>query len=381
MRIEEAKKLHCSCVYCLLFPNGRRYIGKTKDLGSRMGLYESFGGSSLVSDAIIEFGWGVIDVLVLREVVCDDEVDLELCLSILEVRYIRDYRTTGLEFGYNVSFGGECLGIPIEHLTTDVDVIRRYHSGEKVVLCYDLDGNYVREYESVARMSYDNGVDEDSIRRYVGKMKPFADKWYLRFKRYDYIPERIEVPVWEVRERIKYKDIIEERVIEKEVTIHTHVPALKYDMNGKFCGEYPSKSAAKRTFTKKSVVDWGVYTNGYILFKKVSEDYPKQIEDYTVLSKKQLLDYYVPADELLDLEFSEEYQKQASKRLCVNGKYTNIKHQFKVHQCGLDGRIIATFDSIRDASHETGVAYSMIYNCLKGVTKRASGYKWKKSEE
>jgi hypothetical protein len=152
-------------------------------------------------------------------------------------------------------------------------------------------------------------------------------------------------------------------------------------MNGQFCGEYPSKSAAKRTFTKKSVVDWGVYVNGYILFKKVSDDYPKQIEDYTILSKKQLLDYYVPADELLDLELSEEYQKQASKRLCVNGKYTNIKHQFKVHQCGLDGRVIATFDSIRDASHETGIAYSMIYNCLKGVTKRASGYKWKKSEE
>ena len=379
MKFKEAKEFRCSCVYCLEFPNGKKYVGKTKCLRDRLKLYERFGGSSEVSIAIDEFGLDSVDVSILREVICDDVIDLELCLSILEVKYIRDLCSLAPN-GLNVSLGGECLGIPVECITTDTDVIKRYNDGSKVVLCYDLCGNFVKEYGSIAKLSYDNGVDEDCIRKYVGKMKPFADKWYLRFKRYDYIPERIEVPVWEVRERVKYKDIIEERVIEKEVTIHTHVPALKYDMNGKFCGEYPSKSAARRTFTKKSGVDWGEYNNGYILFKKVSADYPKQIEDYTVLNKKQLLDYYVPASELPDLDVMEGHEKKPTKRFCVNGKYTNIKHQFKVHQCGLDGRIIATFDSIRDASHETGIAYSMIYNCLNGVTKRAAGYKWKKSE-
>ena len=381
MNISEAKKNHCSCIYCLSFPNGLQYVGKTKDLSKRMSLYERFGGSSNVNSAIEEFGLDSVDVGILTEVKCRNSVDLELCLSILEIKYIRELNTV-YPNGYNVSFGGEVLGIPIEHLTTDSSIIESRSSSSKPVLLYDLDGNFVSEYPSISRCAYDNGVDDEVIRNFLGKRQPFSNKWYLRLRRYDYIPQKIDVPIYEVRERVRYKTITETRVVEKELTKFRYSKALKYDMNGDFCGEFDSKSAACKTFLKNSNCGWGEYRNGYILFKKVSDDYPKKIEDHTVLSKKQLKDHYIPANELDDIPVNNSLinlfndSTEIKQALCVDGKYTNIKHRFSVTQLTLGGDVVSTYDSIRDASIATGIAYSQIYNCLKGRTKKAAGYKW-----
>lgn len=383
MTLEEAKRKSCSCVYCLEFPNGKKYVGKTKDLGSRMRLYERFDAcSSVMRDDIEMFGWGEIEILVLREVVCDDKVDLDLCLSLLEVKYIRDLNTL-VPNGYNVSIGGECLGIPIECITTDSDVVRRYNSGAKAVLLYDENGDFVREYESISKCAYDNGWEEDKVRECIGRHSLFYGKYFLRFKRYDYAPNKIELPKgYEVRERVRYKNVVKEVIVEKEREVHTFVSALKYDMNGKFCGEYRSKREALRSFTKSCRVGWGEYHNGYIIFKKDGDDYPKQIESHVEFANKQIGEYYVPACELPDIEVHEDWDDKSESvvkpQLCVDGKYTNIKHKFKVYQLKTNGEIIGEFDSIRDASRETGIAYSQIYNCLRGQTKVAAGFLWRK---
>lgn len=380
MTIEEAKKKSISCVYCLTFPDGKKYVGKTKDLSSRIGLYERFESSSnVLGGAIKEFGLDSVDVSVLTELKCNDKECLELALSILEIKFIRDLDTL-VPNGLNVSIGGECLGVPPEYITTNSDVINAYNNGAKVVLCYDLNGDYVVDYPSVAQCAYDNGVEEKTIRHYIGKMKPFADKWYLRYKRYDYIPNKIEVPVWEVRERVKYKDVIEERVVIREKRIATYVPALKYDMNGNFCGEFSNKSDACRTFLNGTHCGWGEYKNGYILFKKVCDDYPKKIEDYTVLGKKQLKEFYVPAYELEDKTMIMRSQNNPNP-LCVNGKYTNINNTFPVAQYTLDGKLVKIYPNMRDAASETGVAYSGIWACVKGTAKKSRGYVWRRADE
>lgn len=387
MKIDEAKKQRgVSCIYGLVFPNGKRYVGKTKDLSSRMGLYTRFGGSNCVQAAIDEFGWDAIDIEVLSKVEVDDQVDLELCLSILEIKYIRELRTSESEFGYNISLGGEVLGIPINYLVTDSSAIKSMSNQSKPVLVYDLRGDFVSEYDSLSKCAYHYGINENTLRDAIGSSKPCKDKWYFRWKRYDYAPEKIEVNFVEERERVRYKNVVKEIIVEKEREVHTYTPALRYDMNGEFCGEYKSKRDACMSFMNRTC-DWGVYTRGYILFKKVSEEYPLQIEPYHVLNKKQLKEYYVPASELPDKEvFSPLYTAMAdngnvAKPLCVDGKYTNIKHTFTVLQCKLNGEVVAEFPSLRDAARETGVAYSQIYACIKGTTKKAAGYIWKRKEE
>jgi hypothetical protein len=384
MNLKEAKKCFRPCVYCLDFPNGKSYVGKTKDLGKRMRVYEKFADScnKELSFAISEYGWDNIDIRILVELKVSDAVSLELCLSILEIRYIREMNTI-MPNGYNISLGGEVLGIPIEYLTTDKDFVKSYSTNAKVLLAYDLRGDFVEEFPSISRFAYEKGVEEDGVRLFVGKMKPFKEQWYLREKRYDYIPNHIEVPYYEVKERVKYKDVIETRVIEKERVVFTYAPALKYDMNGDFCGEYSNKSEACRTFLNNSNVGWAEYRNGYILFKKIDDNYPKKIEPYYILQKKVLKDYYVPIYELEDKIILDTFTDIDNHKhaLCVDGKYTNIKHQFRVGQYTLNGELVKTFDSIRDASHETGIRYSQIYACVKGTVKKASGFLWKKLEE
>lgn len=380
MKIKEITN-HISCVYCLEFPNGLRYVGKTKDLASRMGLYLKFSkNNKYLSDAFNEFGLDCVDVSVLREVKCNDDIDLELCLSILEIKYIRELGTV-YPNGYNVSLGGEVLGIPVEHLTTDANYTKSYYGIEKCVLVYDLEGKLVDEYPSIAKLAYDKGWDEEFTRTAIGRMTPVYDQWFLRFKRYGYAPDTIDVPKVEIKERVKYEDKIIKRIIEKEVTIHTYVSALKYDKDGKFCGEYKSKRDACRTFCNSSNIGWGEYHNGYILFKKVDDNYPMEIEPMSVLALKQLKEYYVPASELPDKDIKLVNAGRVCQPLRVDGKYTNLNNTFKVAQYDLGGKLIKVFDNMRDASYETGIAYSGIWACVMGRVGKCKGYKWAKYEE
>lgn len=410
MKIEEAKKYYYACIYCLEFPNGKKYVGKTKDLSSRMGLYLRFENTNkLLSEAISEFGWDNIDISVLSRVDCKDRVDLELCLSLLEIKYIREVGSLSPN-GYNISFGGEILGIPIDCLTTDKDVVKSLTGSSKCVLCYDLEGNFVKEYPSIANMAYDFGIDEERISICLNTKKMFAEKWYLRVKRYDYAPQHIEVNMPKCKERIVYKDVIVEReriknvvvrrevekIVEKERKITKKQHILRYDMNGDFCGEYDSMKDACRSFTSSaSGVVCGVYRSGYILFKKGDGEIPQKIEPYHVLKNKVMGDYYRPASELEDKAKRIKPVKDSVSKKCgspkkisteektslrVDGKYTNINNVFKVEQYDLDGVLVATHDSIRDASSDTGINYANIWACVMGRTKKAHGFVWKRAD-
>ena len=54
---------------------------------------------------------------------------------------------------------------------------------------------------------------------------------------------------------------------------------------------------------------------------------------------------------------------------------------FPIVQMSLGGKIVAYFDSIRDAAKITGFSYSGIYACVNGKTKKSKGYVWKKIEK
>lgn len=403
MTLEEAKKCSIACVYCLEFPNGKKYVDKSKELSKRVSLYERFGHSSVLDEAINEFGWDNINIAVLSEVKCRNSVDLDVCLSMLEIKYIREFDTLSPN-GYNISLGGEVLGIPVECITTDADIIKARNGCIKPIIVYDLNGDFVKEYPSVASFSYEHGIEDDVVSRAVGKNKVFCDKWVLRFKKYDYCPQHIEISPT-VKEHVVYKDVVVERERIKNIITYNHVTreverrvvvkphVLKYDMDGKFCGEYDSfKDACMSFLNSSSGITCGMYRKGYILFKKREDDYPLQIEPYSVLSKKILGDYYVPSDQLEDKVVAvkrgeskmrrgvgrprKEHSSGAKEALRVNGKYTNIQNNFPIIQSDLDGNFIARYDSIRDASSETGLSYANIWACVHGRTKKAAGYKW-----
>lgn len=385
MKISDAKLRHVSCVYCLTMPNGKSYVGKTRDLSDRLKLYERiYNGdiskeNSKVNDAIKEYGLESVDVSILGEVKCSDMVDLELCLSIMEIRYIRELGTI-FPKGYNVSLGGEVLDIPIEHLTTDKDIIESHYSNNRIILEYDLRGEFLKEYNSIARYCYERGYDDNLVRKYIGKHKPIDGKYYLREKRYGYIPERIEVDYVEVKERVKYKDVIETRLIvkEKDFTI-TSKPVIVYDEEGEFVGEYSSIAEARRKVfdSNSSSIIIGQYYKGFIMFLKQGDDYPKKIEAKGYLETKQLEEYYKPITELED---KPKPKKNYSNIARKNNRHEKLNLTFPINQFKLNGEFVAQYKSIRDASAYTGIAYSQIYNCVNGTTRKAKGFRWERAD-
>lgn len=375
MDIKSLVKRNDRCVYCLEFPNGMKYVGKTHNLGDRMRIYMrnvvdgNSGGK--VCDAISEFGWDSVKFDVLVDVRGLDKIDTELCLSILEIKYIRELNTL-FPRGYNVSLGGEALRIPPEYLTTDTEAIKAFNSGSKALLVYNEDGDFVEEYESIARFAYDKGFDEDNVRTVVDKARAYMGKYILRTKKYGYVPNKIDTSNIKTYERKRYKTIVEEKVVLKERYKQVEVAALAYDMNGDFVGEYESRAEASRMLTGSSL-PWGKYVRGYILFKKTSDDYPKKIEDYLTMKNKALDEVYRPVEELNDIP------KLAPTTLACH----KLKNDRPVNQFTLGGEFVAQYPTLRGAAaaQEGSISYSQIYACLKGATKRGGNYIWQWADE
>lgn len=376
MNIDDLLKRNESCIYCLEFPNGKKYVGKTSHLGNRIRLYvqSEKTGTGKVHDAIREFGFDSITLSVLSSPKCSSKDDLELCLSILEIKYIRDLDTI-YPNGLNISFGGEALRIPPECITTDARAIKAFKNGSKVLLVYDGEGNFVEEYESIARFAYDKGFDEDNVREAVDKQRAFMGKYILRTQKYGYNPQKIDVSNIRVVERVKYKTIVEENVVYRERE-KFKVPALAYDMNGDFVGEYPSRSDAARCLTGVARPHWGIYNKGYIFFRKVDDNYPKKIESALEFKGKIIEEEYKPVSELRDMP------SRNTPSLKNAGAY-KLRNDYPINQFTLYGDFVKQYPSIRAAAQEMAgeVSYSQIYSCVKGNNKRGGDYIWQKADE
>lgn len=64
-------------------------------------------------------------------------------------------------------------------------------------------------------------------------------------------------------------------------------------------------------------------------------------------------------------------------RLSTGGKTSARLYGKPVDQCDMNGKVIATFDNIRLAGRETGIAPSGISRCCKGEYHQYKGYIWR----
>ena len=138
-----------ACIYKLTFPDGKIYVGQTKDLKKRMQLYLFCNDrkATSVTSIIRSFGIDSVDVDVLCRITGMNEVDERLCLNILEIHYISEVNSLEPN-GYNTSLGGEIFGIPNEVLAMSSDEVNNYYRGGcKPVLEYDSSCLFVRRHQ------------------------------------------------------------------------------------------------------------------------------------------------------------------------------------------------------------------------------------------
>lgn len=367
MNLEEAKKLDCACIYRLCYPDGKSYIGQTKNLGDRIRLYESqlagnFGIDGRNMHALRDFGLSSVDISILCEVPISDKSDLLLCLIILEIRYIREYNTL-YPNGYNSGIGGELLGIPTDLISTD----RSNVHWNKPVLVYDIDGNFVSEYPSIAKCAYSLGSDADTVSSKLDKRGSLLLNTYLvRSKHYGEIPKKIVG--FKPAVVSKVKKVVEEVVVVKERPVYVSLPTLKYSLEGEFCGEYETRLDAALSIGRKNI-SYGVPIRGYVFFKHDGGDIKQNIGRIEIRNKR--LPKYSDALNRED-SFPEPVPESSSWR--------NLINDFKIEQYTIYGELVGVYDNIRDASKKTGVSYSGIWACVFGRTRKSSGYIWRKVE-
>lgn len=367
MNFKEAKKLRFACVYRLSYPDGKCYIGQTKCLRDRIKLYESqllsdSNPSSKNMDALKEFGASNVDISILREVSIEDKSDLLLCLSILEIKYIRELNTL-YPNGYNCSIGGEILGIPTDLVSTDSS----NNFWNKPVLVYDIDGNFVKEYPSIAKCAYSLGSDADTVSSKLDKRGSLLLNTYLvRSKRYGEIPQKIVG--FKPKVVSKVKKVVKEQIVVKERSVYVYPPTLKYNLEGEFCGEYETRLDAALSIGRKSI-PYGVPARGYIFFKHDGGEIRQNIGKIEI-SRKRLPKY----SDVLNRDEEQAFPNT------TKSSWQNLINDFKIEQYTIYGDLVGVYDSIRDASQKTGLAYSGIWACVFGRTKKSLGYVWKKVE-
>ena len=92
---------NCYSVYMHMTPDGRRYIGQSRQKNVRMRWCEGYSHNQYFKAAIEQYGWGAITSEILYAGLTDEEADA------IEHLLIFMYQSFHRDFGYNIEGGGK----------------------------------------------------------------------------------------------------------------------------------------------------------------------------------------------------------------------------------------------------------------------------------
>lgn len=392
--MEEVKKLRISCIYRITFPDGKYYVGHTKNLCERVQLYErnldDSSDKSRVMCALRECGIRNVswDVLCAVSVKCDE--DLKLCLSILEIKYIRE---NGCIYpnGYNTSIGGELLGIPSDVIEMKFGVDATGYA-PKPVLVYDAEGNFMSEHASIGRCAYALGVDVNDVKRHIGKVSLVRGTYMVREKKYREVPSKIVPfePSVSVRHVTKTEyDVVREKIYRKvEITN----AAIMYDKDGNYVGLFDNSNHSRHFLRLDFACPFGRETRGMYLFHYNGGEIKKSIGRITSKVVKTIL-YddilaYGDRDDIgslisfdIDIESEVEEECDDKKRARKNDVIKKERVSRPVSCYTLIGEYVNTFSSVVEAADELGMHASAIRSCIARTCRRAGEYVFRYADE
>lgn len=363
--------------------NGKTYIGKTNNLVRRWKEHcYGHGNTAILNKAFKKYGLEHFIFDIVAQIPFDSINELNGVLAQLEVYYIELYNT--FHHGYNATAGGEGISsyrhseetrrkisqsqigkilteehkakcrianLGNHHTEKAKEAIRqallhRDHSiydnvasklkgrvrdhemvmkaakkRRKPILQYDLEGNFIKEWEGASCI---DGFERVSIGACC-KGKLVSTQGYIwRFKESENFSQKIEVPIrWKAFKK----------------------PIVQYDLNGNFIAEYESVNSAARSLGIRAANICQCLKGRHLTCGKYIWKYK---------------------DEGL---------------VCVEACHTTYTWEKEVLQYDKQGTYIGHYNSITNAVIATGVGRTSISNCLHGRSKTAGGYVWKYKEE
>lgn len=375
MRTEEALECRFSCVYMITFPNGRKYVGKTKDFRDRVRLYrrkvEVGDFSGQVMKAIQKYGLDVLDWSVLVRLDGLDGDDLELCLSILEIKYIRENGSLYPD-GYNTSIGGEMLGIPASVIKTKFGVDGCSYAS-KPVLLYKSDGVFYMEYSSIGSCAEDFGVGTSDVRRCIDANRLLVGLYLVREKDGVDIPQSVEPFKPSVVEKTKVvvRKVYEEEKVFRKREVGNAV--IMYDKNGDYVGLFDNVRRSKKYLQMDFSIPFGREFRGVYIFHYNGGEIIEHLGAFT--SKNVTTIFY---DDILALAGHDDIGERISlhlqeedKELSVRQKKERVARQ--VNKYTLVGEFVCSYQSISDAASENGVLDGSVRSCCNRKSNTCGG--------
>ena len=292
--------------------------------------------------------YGSYEYAILESIVDDTKEGLCERLNDLEQKYISEYNSTNPHCGYNLTSGGRVFVVNEEG--------RRHMSEARTdklpVLQYDLNGNFVAEYESTIAAAKAIGSRAGSVwscclgiatgKRV--KKSQVVKGFTFRFKSdYPDVPSHIDLVITTNRTRV-----------------------LQFSLNGKLIKEWDSITDAHIALNcHESGIRQcccGRYRQCAGYMWRYRDDYlevPAEIEPIRPKNKS-------PFPKLT------QEQVEKGKRICRE------KFSKPVLQFGLDGKFIEEFPSIAAAAKMFNSKGAVITNaCKHSVSKTAYGYQWR----
>lgn len=254
-------------IYRYISPSGKSYVGQTTRPNHRKWQHKynalSMNIKGKFYNAIRKYGWDSFKYEVLYTVYESDEEKMTNILNQQEIYYIGIYNS--FENGYNETIGGNQLRGMLHpsygtHLSEE-HTKKLKESVSKKVFQYDLDGNFIAEYNSVISAARQFNTNDGS----------FLGSCCTTFKlAYGY--------QW----RFYYQDQIEKYIPTKRET----KKVWQYSLSGKLLKEWQSVSQACKAngYTQSKIRE--VCLGKQLAYGKKGED--KYIWSYKKLSKKEL---------------------------------------------------------------------------------------------
>jgi hypothetical protein len=334
MKIEEI-----SAIYKITNPIGEIYIGQTTDWKKRFKSYSKLHchTQKLLYRSIKRHEWK------------NHKIELlEYCTSNLadekEILYIEKYKSyyKNNQNGLNLTRGGKYT---IAQFTKKSRTLSA-KSHKKPILQYDLNGNFIREWESLIDLVKKNNYNHSWVHSCLRGKSKRAYNYMWSFKTLNY-PTKIEPFVFEIKEFIRKKGINPKS---KKV--------LQYDLDGNFIKGWEN--------IKQAAISLKIYEQGIHKNLKMDSLHAKNFQ-----WKYWKEDYPLKIDKVVPLTIEEIRKKANQNSVKSNNKKVSVYKE--------NGEFYKTFDSIKNGAIELGINIKSLGSISDGIKKNKIryGYYWR----
>ena len=205
----------------------------------------------------------------------------------------------------------------LEWCTVSENALHKTRKGERKILQYDRDGNFIKEWKSIKIASIELNISYSTLQDAV-KNNRYCFNSFWRYYSENY-PDKIEV----------------------KISIYCGRPVYQYDLEGNFIKKW------------NSITEVSNYFNVYPSLIS------RCLKGTTKSYKKYLWRYY-----------SDNFP------LKIEGYSKNSKYR-KVNQYNLKGEFIKTWDSMIQIEETLNIKIHGINDCCKGILKSSGNYIWK----